>query len=145
MASGQDDSLLCLSLPPPLFFCSRSPMNLLFSRRFSGFWWVYFSFFFYPEAKLNLECINKIKESLFPARLLIVVEQHSRGWGAAWRAHGAGVSGPHQQSAAQPGSGGQLLRCRHPCTSDVTRRRGLGAQSQSSVLAAWAIGRNEQA
>lgn len=144
MASGQDDSLLFLSLPPPLFICSRSPMNLLFSRRFSGFWWVYFSFF-HPEAKLNLECVNKIKESLFPARLLIVVEQHSRGWGAAWRAHGAGVSGPHQQSAAQSGSGGQLLRCRHPCTSDVTRKRGLGAQPQSSVLTAWAIGRDKQA
>lgn len=68
------------------------------------------------------------------------IEQHSRGRGAARWADGAGLLGPHQDSAAQPRGGGQLLRRGDPRTSDVTRRGSLDAQLWSSILVIGATG-----
>lgn len=114
-------------------------MSLLSSRRFSACWWVH-RFLTTPLEKLNLEYICNINPSLFSLKLFCRVEQHSRGRGAARWADGAGLLGPHQDSAAQPRGGGQLLRRGHPRTSDVTRRGSLDAQLWSSVLATGATG-----
>lgn len=128
-----------VSITPTSPFCSPSPMSLQSSRRFSACWWVYC---YYPLEKLNVDKFTILRHHYSPFTYCCV-EQHRRGRGAACRADGAGVLGPHQHSAAQPRGGGQLLRCRHPCTFDVTRRGSLDTQPWPSILTAGASGRNQ--
>lgn len=70
-------------------------------------------------------------------------EQHSGGCGASWGAHGAGILGPHPNSAAQPRSGGQLLCRWHSRSFDVTRGGGLDAEPRASVVTAGTAGRKQ--
>lgn len=122
--------------------CSPSPMSPLFSRRFSACWWVYCSL---TSRKKNT-ISNKFAtlRHHYSLSTFCFLEQHSGGRGATRGAHGAGLLGPHQDSAAQPRGGGQLLRRGHPRTFDVTRGGSLDAQPWSSVLTAGAAGRSQQ-
>lgn len=141
MPLGWADSLVLFPYLPHSQ-CSPSPMSPLFSRRFSACWWVYCSL---TSRKKNT-ISNKFAtlRHHYSLSAFCFLEQHSRGRGAARGAHGAGLLGPHQDSAAQPRGGGQLLRRGHPRTFDVARGGSLGAQPWSSVLTAGAAGRSQR-